>query len=235
MNLKLIGLLVGCTALCFSGPVTLAQDIETGLYLRTTYAFGNLSLNTLYVGKDHMIAIDPRNGIDPFNFKAAAKQSPSTVGAFKIEGKKILVTWTGANKAEERDIEFDNGTFSAYDGGLVTKADAYPRNHTLTATFAGSGQTENVSSSRTIAFTSDGKYTMTQLGGIRRTPGKNGVAEKTVKGTYKLSGNTLTLTTSDGDITKHTVLPFSTALDPTSATLSDEHMIFDSANLKREK
>jgi hypothetical protein len=76
---------------------------------------------------------------------------------------------------------------------------------------------------------------MTQIGGIRGVPGKPGVAEKTVQGTYKLTGNTLTLTTSDGDVTKHTVMPFSTALDPKKAKLSDEHLIFDGANLKREK
>lgn len=35
--------------------------------------------------------------------------------------------------------------------------------------------------------------------------------------------------------TKHTVLPFNTALDPTKAKLSDEHLIFDGLNLKREK
>jgi hypothetical protein len=235
MSVKLVGLMVSFSAVCFGMTALHAQDIEPGLYLRTTYAFGNLSLNTIYVGKDHQIAIDPRNGVDPFNFEVAAKQSPGTVGTFKIEGNKILVTWTGTTKVEKLDVEFDMGKFSAYDGGLVTKADAYPKNHTLNATLAGSGQTSNVSSTRTISFASDGQYTMTQVGGIRGTPGNNGIAEKTSKGTYKLSGNTLTLTTTNGEVSRHTVMPFNTALNPKTAQLSDEHMIFDSANLKREK
>lgn len=235
MNRRLISWMLANLLMCAGLTAAQAAEIEPGLYLRTTYAFGNLSLNTIYIGKDKRIAIDPRNGVDPFDFDAAAKQTPATVGSFKVEGNKILVTWTGAAKTEKLDIEFDKGQLSAYDGGLVTKADAYPKNHTLTATFAGSGQTANVSSSRTITFTTDGQYTMTQIGGIRGTPGNTGIAEKTVKGTYKLSSNTLTLTASSGEVTKHTVLPFSTALDPKAAKLSDDHLIFDSANLKREK
>ncbi|MFO0810016.1 MAG: hypothetical protein U0746_15450 [Gemmataceae bacterium] len=212
-----------------------AADIQPGLYLRTTYAFGNLALNTIYIGTGNRIAIDPKNGIDPFDFDAAAKESPSKVGTFRIEGNKIVVTWTGGKKVEKLDVEFEKGVFSAYDGGLVTKAESYPKNKTLAATFAGSGQTANVSAARTLTLSADGKYTMTLLGGIRGIPGKPGVAETTVQGTYKLNGNTLALTASNGQVTKHTVMPFNTALDPKKAKLSDEHMIFDGANLKREK
>ncbi|MCE9563545.1 MAG: hypothetical protein K8U57_16005 [Planctomycetes bacterium] len=235
MNIKSIGVLATLSSLFLSPPAAHADDIEPGLYLRMTYAFGNLSLNTIYIGTGNNIAIDPKNGIDPFDFKVAAKESSQKVGTFKIEGNKILVTWTGATKAERLDVEFEKGKFSVYDGGLVSKADAYAKNQTLEATFAGSGQTANVSSSRTLSLTSGGKYTMTQIGGVRGVPGKTGVAEKTVQGTYKLAGNTLTLTTSAGDVTKHTVMPFNTALDPKKAKLSDEHLIFDGANLKREK
>src|SRR4051794_26663821 len=95
-------------------------DVEPGLYLRTTYAFGNLSLNTIYVGGGHKIAIDPKGGTDAFDFGAAAKESPATVGTFKIDGTKIVVTWANG-KTDPLDVEFDNGKLSAYDGGLVTK------------------------------------------------------------------------------------------------------------------
>ena len=56
-----------------------------------------------------------------------------------------------------------------------------------------------------------------------------------MQGTYKLGGNTLMLRATGGEVTKHTVLPFSTAIDPSKAKLSDERMIFDGTNLKREK
>lgn len=235
MNRTWIGLLAGLSALATAGPPARGADIEPGLYLRTTYAFGNLSLGTIYVGTGNRIAIDPRNGVDPFDFEAAARDSPAKVGTYAIDGSKIVVTWAGGKKADRFDVEFAGGTFSAYDGGLVTKAEAYPKDKTLTATFAGAGQTANVSGARTLALTADGTYTLTMLGGVRGVPGRPGVAEKTVRGKYKLSGNTLVLTGSGGETTKHTVLPFSTALDPKKAKLGDEHMIFDGTNLKREK
>lgn len=234
MRFKSIVPLLGFMAVILLPSGADAAEFAPGLYLRTTYAFGNLSLNTIYVGPGNKIAIDPKNGIDSFDFDAAAKASPSQVGTFKIEGNKIIVTWA-AGKKETLPVEFESGKLSAYDGGLVSKADAYPRDAKLAATFGGSGQTKNVSGARTIAFTADGKYTMSMLGGIRGVPGKPGVAEKTVQGTYKLSGNTLILTASSGEVSKHTVIPFNTALDPKKAKISDEHMIFDSANLKREK
>ena len=212
----------------------IGQEIEPGLYLRTTYAFGNLSLSTVLIGPDHKIAMDPKNGVDPFDFDAAAKDSSQKVGTFKIDGAKAEVAWSGG-KTEKLDVEFDKGKFSALDGGLISKADAYKKDQTLDAQYAGSGQTANVSSSVTIVFTAGGDYTMTRLGGIRAIPGATGIAEKTEKGTYKLSGNTLTMTGADGKVAKHTVLPMNTALDPAKAKINDDHMIFDGANFKREK
>ncbi len=211
-----------------------AAEIAPGLYLRTTYAFGNLSLSTIYVGADYQIALDPRGGVDPFDFAAAAKDANQKVGTFKIEGQKIVVTWTGG-KIEKLDVEFDKGAFSAFDGGLTTKADAYSKDQTLVGQFAGSAQTANVSSSLTIQFAKDGTYSLSRLGGVRGTPGNNGVAQSAETGKYQLTGNTLTMTSAAGKATKHTVLPMNTALEPTKAQLSDEHIIFDSGNLKREK
>jgi hypothetical protein len=234
MNLKHLAILACVPILVATALGAGSANIEPGLYLRTSYAFGNLSLNTIYVGPGNKIAIDPKHGIDPFDFEAAAKEAPNQVGTYKIEGKKIVVTW--ANKKVDRlEVEFTNGKFSAYDGGLITRADAYPKDKTLAATYAGAWRTRNVSSSFTITFSTDGKYSATGLGGVSKIPGNTGIAQKTVQGTYKLSGNTLVLKASSGEVTRHTVMPFSTALDPKKAKLRDDHMIFDSANLQREK
>jgi hypothetical protein len=233
MNIKCLAMIAAFPVLAATA-VAGTTDIEPGLYLRTNYAFGNLALSTVYIGPGHKIAFDPRKGIDPFDFEAAAKESPSKVGTYKIDGKKIVVTWA-SNKVDRLDVEFTNGKFSAYDGGLISKADAYPKDKTLAATYAGAWRTANVSSSLTLTFTADGKFTATGLGGISKIPGNTGIAQKTVQGTYKLSGNTLILKASSGDVSRHTVIPFSTALDPKKAKLRDDHMIFDSANLQREK
>jgi hypothetical protein len=213
---------------------TFAADIPPGLYLRTTYAFGNLALSTVLIGPGHKIALDPKQGIDPFDFAAAAKDPAQKVGTFKLEGNHLVATWS-TGKTEKLEVEFDKGQFSALDGGLITKAEAYKKNQTLAATYGGSAMTANVSSAMTLQLSADGSYTLTRLGGVSKIPGNTGIAEKMETGKYKLSGNTLTLTAADGQMTKHTVLPFNTALDPKKAQVSDDHMIFDNANLKREK
>lgn len=220
----------------FSAMSLFGAEPEPGLYLRTTYAFGNLSLSTVYIGEGGKIAVDPLEGIDPFDFKTAGKKSPEKVGTFTVSGNAFLITWTGKSAPQKVPVEFQDGKLSAYDGGLVTKAEAYGKDQKLNATYAGSGTTANVSASRTLSLSSDGKYTMKLLGGVRGIPGANtGVAERTETGKYRLSGNTLTLTSADGKATKHTVLPFNTALDPKKAQIGDDHLIFDGMNLKREK
>jgi hypothetical protein len=81
----------------------------------------------------------------------------------------------------------------------------------------------------------DGTYSMTTLGGIRSIPNNNGIAQGAETGTYTLSGNTMVLHAKNGQTTTHTVIPFNTALDTTKAKLSDEHIIFDSLSLVRER
>lgn len=211
-----------------------AEQIENGLYLRTLYAFGNLSINTVYFGAGNKIVIDPSCGTDPIDFDAEAKANPKKVGTYALAGSTITVTWGGGAKAEKLSVEFEKGTLSAYDGGLVSKADAFPKNHRLNGTYAWGGTTANVSASKTLAFSGDGTFSMNALGGIHHIPGKGGVAEKTDSGTYTLSGNTLTLS-ANGQTAKHTVIPMNTALDPAKAKVGDDHLIFDGLNLKREK
>ena len=87
-----------------------------------------------------------------------------------MAGNSFLVTWAGTSAPQKVPVEFQNGKFSAYDGGLVTKADVYAKDQKLNATYAGLGTTANVSALRTLTLTSDGKYTMTLVGGVRSIP-----------------------------------------------------------------
>ncbi len=211
-----------------------AGPIATGLYLRTTYFAGSLSLNTMYFGPSSRVVIDPPHGVDPLNMDAEAKEAPDRVGTYTLQGNTIHITWANG-KTADLPVEFENGTISAYDGGLLTKAEAYPANKRLAGTYAWGASTTNVSSARTIQFSADGTYVMTTLGGIRSIPGNNGSAQGTETGTYTLGGNTLTLHAANGPTATHTVMPFNTAIDPAKAVLGDEHLIFDSISLVREK
>ncbi|HLX60080.1 MAG TPA: hypothetical protein VKX17_02240 [Planctomycetota bacterium] len=212
-----------------------AEQIESGLYLRTLYAFGNLSINTLYFGPGNKIAIDPAHGVHPIDFDAEAKDNPKNVGTYTLAGAKVNVSWGGGKPAQTLSVEFSGGKLSAFDGGLVSKAEAFPKDHKLTGQFAWGATTANASSSRTIIFAAAGTYSMTTLGGIHHVPGNNAATEKTETGSYALSGNTLTLSPANGTAVKHTVIPMNTALDPAKAKLGDEHIIFDGINMRREK
>lgn len=206
-------------------------DLGDGLYLRTLYAFGNLDISTIYLGPGNQIIMNPDGGIDPLD---VSKFDPKTVGKYKLNGTKLNVQWGGGLPAQDLDVEIKDGNLSAYDGGLVVKAGAYEKNQTLEGTYGGSMAVGNVSAAREITFTKDGRFTMGTLGGVS-TSVTGGTAQSTKTGTYTLSGNTLTLKFSDGTVTRHTVIPYSTATDAASAKLDDEKMIFEHMVLKREK
>jgi hypothetical protein len=211
-----------------------ATPIANGLYLRTTYFAGSLSLNTMYFGPGGRLVVDPPHGVDPLDFDAAAKESPDKVGTYAIQGNSMKVTWANG-KTAQLPVEFENGAISAYDGGLLVKADAYPPNQRLAGTYAWGGSTANASAARTLQLSADGTYSMTALGGVRSIPGDTTSAQGTETGTYTLAGNTLVLHAANGPTTTHTVLPFNTALDPAKAELRDEHLIFDGLSLVRER
>jgi len=211
-----------------------ATPIANGLYLRTTYFAGSLSINTMYFGPGSRVVVDPPHGIDPLDFDAAGKETPDKVGTYTIQGTALRVTWA-SGKTTQLPVEFENGAISAYDGGLIVKADAYPPNQRLTGTYAWGGSTANASASRTLQLSADGTYSMTALGGIRSIPGNTTSAQGTETGTYTLGGNTLVLHAANGQTTTHTVIPFNTAIDPAKAALADEHLIFDSLSLVRER
>lgn len=217
-----------------AAPTPAAGTIATGLYLRTTYFAGSLSLNTMYFGPGNHVVIDPPHGVDPLDFAAAAKETPDKAGTYTVQGNNIRITWANG-KTEQLPVEFEHGELSAYDGGLIVKADAYSTNQRLSGTYAWGATTANVSSSRTLKLSSDGTYTMTSLGGIHNTPGNSRTALGLETGTYTLGGNTLVLRATDGPTTTHTVMPFNTALDPTKAEMKDDHLIFDSISLVREQ
>jgi len=211
-----------------------AGPIANGLYLRTTYFAGSLSINTMYFGPGSRLVVDPPHGVDPLDFDAASRESPDKAGTYTIQGSSLLVTWANG-KTSQLPVEFDHGAISAYDGGLMVKAEAYPQNQRLAGTYAWGGSTANASAARTLQLAADGTYTMTALGGIRSIPGNTSSAQGTETGTYTLGGNTMVLRAANGQTTTHTVIPFNTAIDPAKAELRDEHLIFDSLSLVRER
>ncbi len=214
-----------------------ASGGQDGLYLRTSYAFGHLDTSTVYLEGDR-IAWNPKGGINPFDFAAAEKSDPQNVGHFKINGDQMEVTWGGGRAAQSLRIERQNGKMSALDGGLISKAEGYPADKRLDASYGGVMSAGAVSAGRTLNLSKDGHCNMSTLGTVELSsdvPGGTGSASSQTSGTYKLGGNTLTLNFADGKTERHTVIPYSTAIDPAKAELSDGKLFFDQFMLRRER
>ncbi len=211
-----------------------------GLWLRTYYGFNQLQTDTVYFHGDQ-IAWNPKGGVDPFDFDAAKKDAPGMIGTFKVNGSQMEIAWGGDRGKQSLKIEREKGRMSALDGGLVSKVGAYSKDERMDKTFGGvitAGGTNGVTAGRSITFTKGGTFSMSTLGTAElnpNVPGGTGSVSADFSGTYSLSGNTLTLKYANGKAEKHTVFPYSTALDPAKAELGDEKLFYDSMMLRREK
>lgn len=194
-----------------SQPQTVVKQSYSGtagkLYLRTfmrmigTQNF--FEINWIFLGADGTIVYDPKNGVDPINYKKEEQDNPNNIGKYQVAGKKMMVTWRNGRK-EEWSIETKGGDFSAIDGGIVTRQGRLPANYRIAGQYAASAVLPNVASVRTFIFSKDGTFTYNTQGTISTTA-VTSQKEWSQKGTYSISGNTLTLTFANGEIKKSVI------------------------------
>ncbi len=177
------------------------------LYLRT---FGrvigsrySLDINWIFLGADGTIVYDPKNGVDPINYKSEEQNNGSNIGKYQVVGKKMIITWRNGKKAEW-SLESKGGDFSTINGGIVSRQDRLPANYRISGQYAASAVMPNVASVRTFVFSKDGTFTHNSLGTVT-TPDVTGQKEWNQKGIYTITGNTLTLNFADGTIKKAVV------------------------------
>jgi hypothetical protein len=177
------------------------------LYLRT---FGrvigtrySLDINWIFLGADGTIVYDPKNGVDPISYKNEEQNNGNNIGKYQVVGKKMIITWRNGKKAEW-SLESKGSDFSTINGGIVTRQDRLPANYRIAGQYAASAVMPNVASVRTFVFSKDGTFTHNSLGTVT-TADVTGQKEWNQKGTYTISGNTLTLNFADGTIRKAVV------------------------------
>jgi hypothetical protein len=174
-------------------------DSRGKLYLRTlmwTGSYGSsLDISWLYLSDDGNIVVNPKYGVNPV-YMNAEKLNNETAGRYKIEGDELKVTWLNG-KTEDWKLERSNGDYSAINGGLVSQPQALPANYKLTGKFSAGGVLPNVSASSILVFNGDGKFTVSNLGTVS-TAETGGSSASQHNGTYKINGNTLSLTFADG-------------------------------------
>lgn len=202
-----------------------AATASTGdVYLRTVM-FRGLQISWVYLGKDGVIIMDPKHGVNPVNLAAEKKDNAAYTGTYKQVGEKLLIAWENG-KSAEWGIEFnDKKAISAIDGGLATKQPPLPADYRIEGRFSARASTANLLSSTTLTFSKDGTFSQSSFGGVS-TADTSATSQSSTSGTYTITGNTLTLAFKDGKKT-HSVI---TVMD-----LGKTYLVIDSASYPQEK
>lgn len=177
------------------------------LYLRTymwTGAYGtSLDISWLYFGNDGVIVRNPKHGVDPLDPAKENADNAKNTGTWKIEGNKILVSWSDGKQASW-SFEKKNGSMTIIDGGIVTVQSGMPAGYRLEGKYAALSVLPNVSNSQTLVFKKDGTFSMNNTGAVT-TSDVSGIAPSDKEGKYTITGNTLTLTFGNGNVKKSVI------------------------------
>lgn len=205
-----LALLFACNG---SGEATAADTEEmapkvTGdLYLRTymwTGMYGtSLDISWIYMDNNGRIVKNPKHGVNPVDWTKEKKDNPKLTGTYKVQGNKLAITWSDG-KTESWSIEKKGGKYSIIDGGITTKQTGMPKNYRIEGQYSSSVILPNVAATSTLVFSKDGTFTSSSYGTVT-TPDVTGESTKSNKGTYDITGNTLTMKFPDGKIEKSVI------------------------------
>lgn len=190
------------------GSDSAAAPKEDGhLYLRTymwTGMYGsNLDISWIYLSDDGKIVRNPVHGVNPVDWAKEGQDNAKNVGRYEEKDGKLAITWSNG-KTDSWSIERKGGEVTIIDGGIISEPDAMPANYRIEGQYAASTVLPNVANSQTLVFQKDGSFTMSNLGTVT-TPDVAKAAQNDSKGTYDISGNTLTFQFADGSVKKSTI------------------------------
>jgi len=168
-------------------------------YLRTLYtAFGggSLTISWIWLGDDGTIVHNPVHGVNPVRIEAEKKDNADNVGTYKMEGDKMLITWSN-NKTDEWSIDRKDGKISIIDGGITTVPNEFEKGETIEGQFAAVALGGAFSRVQTMVFKKDGSFAIETSTAVSNEYvseiGKTGQ-----RGRYELDGNTLRMQFEDG-------------------------------------
>jgi hypothetical protein len=203
----LVALLVSCNN---SNSYVAGQESPAAskgdLYLRTfmwTGMYGSsleISWIWLYDGK---IVKNPRHGVNPVDWEKEKQDNANNTGTYTMNGDKMNITWSDG-KTASWGIGKKEGEITEIDGGIATQQDAMPAGYRLDGKYAASVVLPNVSSSHTIVFKKDGTFSSDRFGSVS-TPETSKTSQSAEAGTYDISGNTLTMKFSNGQVEKSVI------------------------------
>ncbi len=211
LSLTALALLFACNG---SEQVSAAAESDqmqpkvTGdLYLRTymwTGMYGtSLDISWIYMDKSGKIVKNPKHGVNPVDWTKEKKDNPKNTGTYKVQGNKLAITWSDGSTASW-SLEKKAGKYSIIDGGITTVQTGMPKNYRIEGQYSSSVVLPNVAATSTLVFSKDGTFTSSNYGTVT-TPDVTGESTKSNKGTYDISGNTLTMKFPDGKVEKSVI------------------------------
>ena len=143
----------------------------------------------------------------------AAHKGPK--GTFKLNGKQLEVTWAEGKTIKSQFEPDKSGPGFAWDMGLFTPAPPFSDPKLIVGKFEGGESLSHggdaVSTSNSFEFHADGTYTSFGIASVKGTTNESvisGSSQKSSNGTWKTESYSLTLSDSDGRITRRIAFPY---------------------------
>ena len=159
--------------------------------------------------------VPPGGLANPADFGTLQKLDPDHCGTYGINGKKITIQHAGGQPVTTDFSSENGGAVLNFDGPGAVRVGSFKNNQTLEGNYEAGATVKRVGSfiaaSATMVFHRDGTYTAGRLGTVQSTGDRvsaGASAESSDKGTYKLSGNTLTITHANGKSDSFTAYPY---------------------------
>ena len=188
-----------------SGPV--------GLFFMTRYWSYTHTLEKAawYFAADGHVYQNLESGLTSADL--AAHKGPK--GTFKLSGNQLEVTWSDGKTAKSQFEPDKTGPGFAWDMGLFSPAPPISDPKLVVGKFEGGESLSHggnaVSTSNSFEFHADGTYTRFGIASVKGTASQSlleGGSQGTTTGTWKAESYSLTLTGSDGTVTRRIAFPY---------------------------
>jgi len=189
----------GCIAFVLFFSALVAIQGQSGLYMRTQMWGSSLDVSWLFFTTDKKLVRNPVFGVNPVQYAKELAANPSNVATFSLAGNKMTLKW-GDGKTQTVNVDFKNGVFSGFDGGICSRAKPFTFSYFPDLTYSGFASAGSVSRSITLFLGKDGKFRDGRVGAISGSGNVSGSAASSGSdvGTYIIKGNTITFKYSSG-------------------------------------
>jgi len=191
-----------CAGLALLAINAAAAESLDGLFLQMKFAFGRLEESHYFFtpGGRYINGV-PDGTLDAAGLDRACAQPRGVCGTYQFAGSQLLLA-PSKGRPETHPLERGADGNLKIDGLFAKHVDKFAPGTKLEGKYGRSAGAGGVSAASTFVFHADGTFSTTSLGAVTTQQGA-GKSESAASGTYRLSGNTLEL--SSGGSTKRVV------------------------------